>query len=203
LKHNENTLDLKNRRQIFTFIRKYPGTYLRKLSRKLDIPKTTLIYHLDYLEKRGYTEKKNDGKYTRYYITQNVGTIEKKLLHLFRQEITRNIILLLLLQNSPPKRIISELKHNPRTINSNLKKLIDMEIVNRVKVYNQIQYRLKDPEIIIDFLYKYKDTLSNDGVLSKYGIREVLNRMEYGIPKKGVDALIEMLYDIFPHPYHP
>ena len=74
---NEKTLDLKNRRQIFSFIRKYPGIYLRKLSRKLNIPKTTLIYHLDYLEKRGYTEKKNEGKYTRYYITQNVGTIEK------------------------------------------------------------------------------------------------------------------------------
>lgn len=199
---NENTLELKNRRKIFSFIRKNPGIYLRKLSRKLDIPKTTLIYHLDYLEKRRYIEKKTDGKYTRYYITQNVGTIEKKLLHLFRQEVTRNIILLLLLQNSPPKRIISKLKHNPRTINSNLKKLIDMEIVTRVKVYNQIQYRLKDPEIIIDFLYKYKDILSNDGIMSEFGINEVLNRIEYGIPEKGIDAIIETIYDIFPHPYH-
>ena len=77
-----------------------------------------------------------------------------------------------------------------------------MGIVVRVKVYNQIQYRLKDPEVIIDFLYKYKDTLSNDGIVSEYGINEVLNRMEYGIPEKGIDALIEMIYDIFPHPYH-
>lgn len=202
MNYSENSLELRNRRQTFTFIRKYPGVYLRKLSRSLDIPKTTLIYHLDYLEKRGYIEKKQDGKYLRYYVTENVGILEKKLLHLFRQESSRNIILMLLLKNSPPERIISKLKYNPRTINSNLKKLVEMDIVTRVKVFNQIQYRLKDPEMIVDFLFKYKDNLSNDRIMSKYGIMEVLNRIEYGLPKKGIDDVLDIIFDVFPHPYH-
>ena len=54
LMRKEELLKLKIRRQIYQFILKYPGFHFSEISRKLKIPKTTLNYHLSYLEKYGF-----------------------------------------------------------------------------------------------------------------------------------------------------
>jgi len=49
---NKNILELELRRNIYDFILKNPGFHLRGLSRKLKIPKSTLLHHLKILKKR-------------------------------------------------------------------------------------------------------------------------------------------------------
>ena len=44
--------ELSTRRRIYAYIYKFPGNHISKISRDLKISKSTLIYHLKYLEKR-------------------------------------------------------------------------------------------------------------------------------------------------------
>ncbi len=89
----KRALELKIRRRIYNFILKYPGLHFRELMRKLNLPNGTLGYHLKYLEKRGLITARPGEGYVRYYIINNIGTDQKKMFHILRQETPRNIIL--------------------------------------------------------------------------------------------------------------
>ena len=45
-------LELPQRRIIFNYISEHPGLHLRELSRRIDIPYSSIRYHLYYQEKR-------------------------------------------------------------------------------------------------------------------------------------------------------
>lgn len=194
----EDALKNETRREIYLEILKHPGIYLRKLSRKLQIPTTTMNYHLDYLQKRGYIVGKPDGRFTHYYISHNIGARDKELLHIFRQEVSREIIIhLILLRSSTKNKMIAMLERHPATINSHLKKLIAKGIVERTDISNEMRYRLTNPEQICDFLVKNREALSD------YRIDHILNIIEYGMdPARIFDAVLNAIFEVFPHPYH-
>ena len=131
----DQILELEIRRQIYNFILKYPGLHLRELSRKLNIPKTTLCYHIKYLEKRGLLTAKSEGKYTLYYVSNNIGNNQKKMLHLLRQETTRNIVLYFLVRSCASRIELSRsLGKHPTTLDMPLKKLLEMDIIESAPV---------------------------------------------------------------------
>ncbi|UCH72064.1 MAG: hypothetical protein JSW62_00505, partial [Thermoplasmatales archaeon] len=90
-------LELETRREIYNFILKYPGLHLRKLCGEMNTPKTTMKYHLNYLKKHSFVIEKVEGRYTRYYVTNNISNIDKKLINIIRQRAPREIILYLLI----------------------------------------------------------------------------------------------------------
>ena len=47
----KNILKLEIRRKIYDFVDKNPGLHVREISRRMDIPINTLIYHIKYLKK--------------------------------------------------------------------------------------------------------------------------------------------------------
>jgi len=153
------------RREIYNYILKYPGLHLSELSRKMNIPKSTINYHLNHLKKQEYIIKKPADKYTRYYIANNVGENEKQILHLLRQETPREIVIFLLLNhNSSQIRISKNLKKHPTTIAFHLNKLMNVDIVESIPNGNEINYSIKNEEYIFDLLGKYKDSFLDDTV---------------------------------------
>ena len=50
----ETDFPLENHRVIFAFIQRNPGLHMRKISDRLGMHLSTLRYHLDYLEERGF-----------------------------------------------------------------------------------------------------------------------------------------------------
>ena len=68
------------REKIIKKIFEFPGLHLSELSRILDIPKSTLYYHLNYLIKQSTVISNSQYKYKRYYIDNEVGIVDKKLL---------------------------------------------------------------------------------------------------------------------------
>ena len=92
----EGIIKLKARKIIYNYILEHPGLHFRELSRELKIPKTTLNYHLLYLNKLELIKAKSNGRYNRYYAMKQVGKRDKELINLFRQEIPLKIVLLLL-----------------------------------------------------------------------------------------------------------
>ena len=77
----DDALDFKRRIEIYNFILKYPGLHLSELSRKLNIPKSTMFYHLNMLKKHSFIVSKSNNRYTRYYAANNLSEIEKKFLN--------------------------------------------------------------------------------------------------------------------------
>jgi len=225
----DQIFELETRRQIYNFILKYPGLHFRKLSRKLNIPKTTLSYHLRYLQKRGLLTAKPEGKFTPYYVSNNIGNGQKKMLRLLRQEPSRNIILYLLFTACASQIELSRsLEKHPTTIKLHLKKLIDMDIIEpapvangevsveqgdlkiieRTPVGNEIIYRLKDPHSIEDsvLLYRKRSFGDNFSFLPSIGF-EFYSSLNVQITrgknfKDSIESLEEIYFDIFPHPYH-
>jgi DNA-binding transcriptional ArsR family regulator len=82
------------------------------------------------------------------------------------------------------------------TIDFHLDKLLDADIIEKVRVGKEIKYKLKDNGMILNFLIKHKNALSNELIDTMLGWR---NNM---IGEYLINRAINTIYEIFPHPYH-
>jgi DNA-binding transcriptional ArsR family regulator len=224
---NQNILELKIRKKIYNLILQHPGLHERKISRRMNIPKTTLKYHLNFLKKRDLLTVKQTGRYHNYFVKEKVGIKDKKILCMLQKESYRKIMLYLLIKVvSNISDISEEINKHPSTVGIHLKKLLKEEIieiapiengvVKRVyapgviectNVTNEKIYRYKDPKQMYDLVITYRNELKDEDLTDF--IKEVVDyRMEYGYPKriyKGppdkTDIMLEKLHEVFPHPY--
>jgi DNA-binding transcriptional ArsR family regulator len=230
---NENILNLETRNKIYNFISKNPGLHLMEISRKRNIPKSTLRYHLNFLISQGLVTQEEHGGYLRYYIIKKIGRRDRELFNLLRQDGPRKIILLLLYpgpgdiyKNSKAwkkgirnpdsylryysKSELVELtkywsrrplilhKHR-RTIDFHLKKLLDADLIKKVKIGKGMKYRLKDEHMIWDFLIRFQYELSNQGINSWLRGIENLFKNNQDFFGKNIEKAV---FDVFPHPYY-
>jgi len=221
-------LELETRREIYNCIERYPGLHTREISRMIDLPFSTLRYHLHFLEKRELIRGKTDGRYARYYASFKIGRKEKQVLNLLRQKTPSFIILFLFTSvYASQSEISQDLQKHPTTIKFHLKKLLKLGIIEQVeavdnvickdnvptviehyKKVNEIIYMLKDPYWIYDLLVTYKNSFFD----SDYAIAPSLDFFSCiisdGIPKKiisprsSIDAVLDALKEVFPPPYH-
>jgi len=227
----ENILKLETRRTIYDFIMKYPGLHLREISRRTNIPLGSLKYHLNFLNKYGLIAPKSDHRYIRYYVKQTVGKKDKEILNLLRQETPLRIILMLLtpgpghifkdketqkkayykhatfLKLYSKKELIEltnywigsyddfRLYKHRTTAGFHLEKLLDADLIEKVKVGKEIKYKLKDANEIWAIFIKYRDALS------KKSIDNMLIWQSKGLIKV-TDKILNVIWEIFPHPYH-
>ena len=153
----DKILRCKKRGLIYDFILKYPGLHFRELSRKLNIPKTTLEYHLRFLKKHRRVISERDVKYIRFYGINNVGECDKKLLSVLRQDIPFKIVNFLFLSpESSQKQICDYLERDPATISYHLEKLIKLDLVKVNPNGNNMEYKIKNHENVRDLFIKYK-----------------------------------------------
>ena len=206
-------LEFKIRKQIYQKILENPGLHLRELDRLTDVSFGCLRYHLKYLEKTELIKTCNDGGFTRFYVTNNVGKLDKILLNILRQKTLRNIIIIMLLreQNGPlykedlkniekfekwyyPERFL--IKKHRTTIEFHLEKLIQAGIMKKIKINRRTGYELIDCMNIWDFLVRYNHSLD---------YKELRNTVKWCseniIPKK-LDGFLSEVFEVFPHPYY-
>jgi len=223
-------LNLEVRRRIYDFIEKYPGLHFRDISRKLNIPKSTLDYHLKYLEKCNLISPKKEYLHTRFYLTDNIGADIKKILHFLRQESSRNIILYLVTYMSGTQAEISEsLEKHPSTIKIQLKKLLDADIIELATIVNGViqtdikaKYAIRRTPITQEKIYILKNRLllnkiitDNKNKLFDTNTKNIVDmllyvykddlRKELSYDKKclmRLNRFEKKMFDIFPHPYH-
>ena len=200
----ENTiLELKRRREIYEFISQNSGLHMRDISRKLNVPFTSLKYHLNYLEKKGFIISRDDGKYRRYFISLEIGEKEKRILNCLRKRTTLHIILWFFIAVQCSQKDISRfLEKHPTTISFHLRKMIQAGIIEQISIdkgviYNDVPpitinrpqvssekiYVLQDPWMIYDLLIKNKENLGDKEVV--IGIIEYVDFIiSEGIPKQ-------------------
>ena len=227
MKDKKEVLEFKTRKKIFDIILKYPGLHLRELIRFSNLSEGTLRYHLKYLLKNGIILEKSNDNFVRYYIKDNIGVEDKKILHFLRQNIPRSIILYLLANAFVSQIELSkDIGKHPTTIEFHLQKLIDANIIEEAPLceegvltsYKKLKlvirkpvgkekiYRLKNPYEVYDIFVKYKSKLlDNETTKLIFNICEFY--FDRVIPESQRDAksteerFMELIMEIFPIPF--
>ena len=189
--------ELETRKQIYSSILKHPGVNISDLSKKLDMPRSTLVYHLRYLEKHGFLEEKKYDNYTRYYAINKIDRCYKEILNLFGQEATRKVIIYLAENKfSSVDEISKNIHKHPKTVYYHLKKLLNAGILECFKINGEKKYVLCGGNCQLLFVIS---TCENSFDVET---NRVIKKFKKHFDKRGVDDLIDFMYDIFPHPYH-
>ncbi len=152
----EEVLENENRKKYYDAIERSPGIHLRELQRILDMPLTTLEYHLSYLVRKKIVYSETDTHYKRYY-AQPLGEEDKKVLSALRQKRLRELVLLILSNQKAKYQYLAEyLKIPPSTLSFYLKYLVENGILNKDRVGYETIYTVKDEDKVAKVLVAYK-----------------------------------------------
>jgi DNA-binding transcriptional ArsR family regulator len=200
----KNTLlELKRRREIYEFISQNSGLHLHDISRKMNVPITSLRYHLHSLEKEGLVILRKDGGYNRYFISLEIGENEKKILNCFRRRTALHIILCFFIAVQCSQKDLSRvLEKSPATVSFHLRNMVKAGIIEQVtikdgvihkdtlpstikrpQVSSEKIYVLKDPWMMYGLLLKHKEHLGEKNFVD-YIIEHVEFFISEGIPKE-------------------
>jgi predicted transcriptional regulator len=151
LKLRKRVLENKTRRDIYNFILKYPGLHFSELSRKLDIPKSTLLFHLNYLGRCGFIAIKTEARYTRFFVEKSYGSLERKIIHILRQDTLRNIVLYIgVVGGASQAELSRELDLSTKTIERHLKRLIKVGVIEPAPFIDGLFYTARENKCVIE-----------------------------------------------------
>ena len=152
----EEILENDNRRKIYVAIEGSPGIHLRELQRVLNMPLTTLEYHLSYMSRKKIIYSETDTHYKRYY-AKPLDEEDKKVLSALRQKRLREIVLLILSNGKAKYQFMADyLKIPHSTLSFYLKYLVDNGILLKDKVGYETIYTVKDDDKVVKVLVAYK-----------------------------------------------
>ena len=150
-------LELEKRRNIYNLIKKNPGLHLSKISELLNIRISLIEYHLATMERMGVISCVKEKGYIRYYVAGKIGSKDKKILSILRQEIPLKIVLFLLKNpHSRHRDILKELKVARSTLTYHVHKLIKNEIIDVHETDEEKTFKIRDEKKITSLLIKYK-----------------------------------------------
>jgi len=229
MKKTKKALKLDSRRKIYSFISKNPGLHLREISRRTNIPKSTINYHINYLEKLGLITEKIEGEFKYIYASKKIGSKDKEILGLLRKEIPCKIFLYLIFSLACSQSdLCKELELSPSTISYHIKKMIDMEIIEEARVkdgkiypYNDNREMLRKPvgtekfykrknQEIIDATYRLlitnKHSLFNEEIIDSYAwyledMEEKKAPQRFKPIDKYISSSIDFILNIFKPPF--
>lgn len=157
--HKEAILENENRRKIYSLIEVNQGIHLRELQRLLDMPLTTLEYHLSYMIRKKIIYAEKEEQFRRYY-TKPLDPEDKKVLSVLRQKKMREIVLTVIsLEQAKYQLLADSLKLPNSTLSFYLKYLVEKGLLEREKIGYETIYRVRDEERVAKVLIAYKESL--------------------------------------------
>lgn len=209
-KKDNYLLELTSRRKIYHFISKHPGTYLREISREIKVAKSTVDYHLHHLKKLNLISIQSKGRYTRYYVKQEIGRHAKNSLNVLRKQTALHIALILSMRHVRTRIQISrELEKSPSAVTYHLKKLVEADVVVKFKENKLVKYRLKDEKSTDKLLIQHREGLLDELVVTFYDYYLMWSKYKWfkliiGFlnDKNNAKMHDEFFYQLFPHPYY-
>ena len=152
----EEILENENRRKIYKVVEGTPGIHLRELQRVLNMPLTTLEYHLSYMARKQIIYSEMDAHYKRYY-AKPLDKQDKQVLSALRQKRMREIVLLIMTRGKAKYQFMAEyLKVPHSTLSFYLKYLVEKDILVKDKVGYETIYIVKDEDKVAKVLVAYK-----------------------------------------------
>jgi len=152
----DEILENENRRRIYALIEASPGIHLRELQRLLNMPLTTLEYHLSYMARKKILFAETKGHHKRYY-TKPLDPEDKKVLAALRQKRMREIVLTILANGKAKYQLLVEqLRLSNSTLSSYLKYLVSNNILVKDKIGYENLYTVRDEDRVAKVLIAYK-----------------------------------------------
>jgi predicted transcriptional regulator len=152
----DEILENERRRKIFALIETSPGVHLRELQRILDMPLTTLEYHLNYMTRKKIVFAETEDHHKRYY-TKPLDPEDKKVLSALRQRRMREIVLTVLSSEKAKYQLLADcLKLSHSALSSYLKYLVSKNILAKEKIGYENLYTVRDEDRVAKVLIAYK-----------------------------------------------
>ena len=152
----DEILENERRRKIYATIEASPGIHLRELQRTLDMPLTSLEYHLSYMSRKKILFAETQGHHKRYY-TKPLDLEDKKLLAALRQKRMREIVLIILANRKAKYQLLADqLNLSHSTLSSYLKYLVNNNILVKDKIGYESLYTIRDEDRVAKVLVAYK-----------------------------------------------
>jgi predicted transcriptional regulator len=152
----EEILENENRRKIYFLIEANEGIHFRELQRDLNMPSTTLEYHLSYMVRKRIVFGEKEGYFRRYY-TKPLDEEDKKVLSALRQKKLREIVLVVIANQKAKYQYLSEyLKLPNSTLSFYLKYLVEKGILEREKIGYETIYTVKEEDRVAKVLIAYR-----------------------------------------------
>jgi predicted transcriptional regulator len=153
----DEILELETRRKIYELVLKNQGLHLSKIAEILKMNISLVEYHLLFLERNDMVYSDKEQSFTRYYTRGGIGTSDKKILSLLRQEVPLKIVLFLLkTNNSPHKEILKICNIAPSTLSYHLKKLERNGIISVTTFGDKRGYSIVNKGEIMRLLIQHK-----------------------------------------------
>jgi predicted transcriptional regulator len=136
---SQGALDHRSRKLIYNFISTHPGSSFKIIKNLFDMNKSTLSYHLNYLERNRKVISKREGRNRCYYCAYEAASKLGKRSNLtYTQRKLVNII-----QDTPGitnKELMSRIKINRKNLHYNIKKLRELKLIWAVKRNGELGY---------------------------------------------------------------
>lgn len=153
----DEVIDLENQRIIYDYILDNPMSHLRKISRDLNMPLSTLRYHIDFLEKKGVVVGLREMNLKVYSIDGKLSAEDKVTAPLVRQKRFRDIILVVITAPGLTHSEISgRLSIKASTLSKYIKIIEDRRIMYHKKIGREKHYYVFDERKIVELLLRYK-----------------------------------------------
>lgn len=161
----DEALNLENRRNIYQFVAKHPGTHVREMERGLGMQTGLLAYHLDYMEKRQVLRVEEDGYYKRYFPADRFHLKDRQTMSVLRQRMPRKIIMHLIL-NGPSsfQQLQVAMGISKSTLSYHLKRLSARSMIVVSKREKESIYSVEDLSYVADLLVSLRESLESDAV---------------------------------------
>jgi len=154
----DEILENDKRRKIYAAVERNPGIHLRELQRRLNMPLTTLEYHLSYMGRKKILFSETQDHHKRYY-TRPLDPEDKKLLTALRQRRMRDILLIILANGKAKHQLLADqLKLSPSTLSSYLKYLVASNILAKDRIGYENLYTIRDEDRVTKVLIAYKSS---------------------------------------------
>lgn len=133
--------------------------HLRELQREMNLPISTLYYHINFLKRYRIIVAEKDGAKERFYVEQ-LNKDERKFLGILRKRKCREIISSILVNETADTKSLGEKLNLPTsTLSFYLNYLVEQSILKREKVGYENIYSVSDKNKVTKILISYKSSL--------------------------------------------
>jgi predicted transcriptional regulator len=154
--YKDEILENENRRKIYRVITSNPGIHLRELQRVLNMPLSTVDYHLGYMVKKDIILRDHNQGIIRYF-AKPFDETEKRIVSALRQKRMRDIVFVVLRHHkSRYTQLLDQLQLPRSTLAFYLKYLVEHGILIRERVGTEHIYRLIDEDRVAKILITYR-----------------------------------------------
>ena len=130
-----------NRDIVFNYIKNYPGSHLRKISKELSLGMGDTQHHLKFLENKGVVRSRRMRMYKVYYDVSIIEGRQESILAVLRQETSRAILLYLVeTPGATQGDLAKHLGLSSPTVNWHMSRLSEIGLINYRKDGRFVKY---------------------------------------------------------------